>query len=67
MIKDGHEFLKWLQRIREEESERAQGMNSREYLALIQKEAEAVLDQAGYKHEPASEGLGNLIVRGEQA
>ena len=67
MIRDGHDFLEWLHRIREEESEKSKEMTNEEYVALLRKEAEAVLEEAGYRLQPAPDGLGNLIVKGEGA
>ncbi|OGB95379.1 MAG: hypothetical protein A3G35_09340 [candidate division NC10 bacterium RIFCSPLOWO2_12_FULL_66_18] len=67
MIKNGHDFLEFLHRIREEDSEKLKGMSNEEYVALLQKEARAVLDEAGYTVRPAPDGLGNLVVKAKES
>jgi len=67
MIKDGHEFLEWLHRIREAESDRCKTMSAKEYAALINREAQELLGEFGYSRKPAPGGLGYIIVKREDA
>ncbi|MBI2460877.1 MAG: hypothetical protein HYV61_05180 [Candidatus Rokubacteria bacterium] len=66
MIRDGHDFLEWLHRIREEHAREREKMTDKEVIAQIQAEAKGLLDEAGYTLKPAPDGPGNRIVkRGE--
>lgn len=47
--------------------DRGKGMSNEEYVALLQKEARAVLDEAGYTVRPAPDGLGNLVVKAKES
>lgn len=67
MIKDGHDFLEWLHQIREEHAREQEKLTDKEVVAKIQAEARALLEQAGYTLKPAPSGLGNLIVKREDA
>lgn len=67
MIKDGHEFLEWLHRIREADSDRWEKMSPKEYAEFINREAERLLEEAGYARKPAPNGTGYIIVKREDA
>lgn len=67
MIKDGHEFLEWLHKIREEHSEQWRTMSAKEYAEFVNREAQALLEELGYTRKPAPDGLGYIIVKREDA
>jgi hypothetical protein len=67
VIKDGHDFLEWLHQIREEHAREHEKMTDKEVVAQIRTEARTLLEEAGYTLKPAPSGLGNLIVKREDA
>jgi len=67
MIKDGHEFLEWLHQVRAADSDRWEKMSPKEYVEFIKREADRLLEEAGYARKPAPSGTGHIIVKREDA